>query len=856
MIPVSLRLRNFMCYRENAPVLSFEGIHVACICGDNGNGKSALIDAMTWALWGKARAKSDDDLIYQNQSEMQVEFDFTIASQLYRIVRRHARPKKQNAAGHSSLDLFVSSGNGFQPISGDTIAQTQQKIIDILHMDYDTFINSSYLRQGHADEFTRQPPAKRKEVLAGILQLSAYDQFEGQAKELARQGETTRGQLESLIQSMGEELSQKPGYEAELTRIYQQLSQLEVAVIEKEERVKNLRTEREVLDGKRTQLTQLDRHIAEKETELVRWRAQAEQHLSRLKDYEALLAQRSAIEKGYALLTEARKWRTELDQKFHQVYSLTDKKGKLELAVARVEEALASERAIARSRTKELGQKAQKLTQFRTGLEIVQQALLRLPEKGQTLRNKRQAILEWQTRLGYLESTRARLGQEISEIEEKLGLLATQTEAKCPLCEADLGEESRQRIETKYAAEKQGKHGSMRQTETEIQQLRKAISEASSEISRLEIEFNEEMESLTAKEALLKREIQEAETASTQLETETKRLLEIEARLNSKDFAPAEREALRGVEGELAGLGYDASQHERVRKQVAELEKYEELKRRLADAENSMPRERDAAARAEEFARQLEQGIVTDKRTSEALDHELKALPDLAASLAQADSEYQTAKSGLSQTQQALGSIKARLERCAELELRKKEKEGVLAQTLKEITIYKTLAEAFGKRGIQAWLIEQVVPEITAEANRLLSRMTDSRMQVKIASHRQTKKAEGAQTLDIDIADELGTRKYEMFSGGEAFRIDFAIRIAISKLLARRAGAPLPILIIDEGFGTQDSSGIERLVEAINSIQNDFDKILVITHIDELKDAFPTRITVTKSGDGSTLSVE
>ena len=111
------------------------------------------------------------------------------------------------------------------------------------------------------------------------------------------------------------------------------------------------------------------------------------------------------------------------------------------------------------------------------------------------------------------------------------------------------------------------------------------------------------------------------------------------------------------------------------------------------------------------------------------------------------------------------------------------------------------------------------------------------------------------ETLDIVISDELGARNYEMFSGGEAFRIDFALRIALSKLLARRAGAPLPTLIIDEGFGTQDSTGIEKLKEAIGSIQDDFEKIIVITHIEELKDAFPVRINVIKTPEGSTLEV-
>ena len=94
-----------------------------------------------------------------------------------------------------------------------------------------------------------------------------------------------------------------------------------------------------------------------------------------------------------------------------------------------------------------------------------------------------------------------------------------------------------------------------------------------------------------------------------------------------------------------------------------------------------------------------------------------------------------------------------------------------------------------------------------------------------------------------------------MFSGGEAFRINFALRIALSRLLANRAGAPLPTLFIDEGFGTQDAAGLERLVEAINVIQNDFQKIIVITHIEELKEAFPVRIEVTKTAQGSTFTM-
>jgi exonuclease SbcC len=94
-----------------------------------------------------------------------------------------------------------------------------------------------------------------------------------------------------------------------------------------------------------------------------------------------------------------------------------------------------------------------------------------------------------------------------------------------------------------------------------------------------------------------------------------------------------------------------------------------------------------------------------------------------------------------------------------------------------------------------------------------------------------------------------------MFSGGEAFRVNFAIRLALSEVLAQRAGARLQTLVIDEGFGSQDAQGRQRLVEAINLVRQDFARILVITHIDELKDAFPTRIEVEKTPRGSQLRV-
>ena len=161
------------------------------------------------------------------------------------------------------------------------------------------------------------------------------------------------------------------------------------------------------------------------------------------------------------------------------------------------------------------------------------------------------------------------------------------------------------------------------------------------------------------------------------------------------------------------------------------------------------------------------------------------------------------------------------------------------------------LAEAFGKKGVQAMLIDTAIPQIEDEANRLLGRMTDNQMHLSLDTQRDTKKGDTVETLEIRIADALGTRAYDAFSGGEAMRVNFAVRIALSRLLARRAGARLETLVIDEGFGTLDASGRERMVEAITSVQEDFRRIIVITHIDELKERFPAQIEITKTPAGS-----
>jgi DNA repair protein SbcC/Rad50 len=253
----------------------------------------------------------------------------------------------------------------------------------------------------------------------------------------------------------------------------------------------------------------------------------------------------------------------------------------------------------------------------------------------------------------------------------------------------------------------------------------------------------------------------------------------------------------------------------------------------------------------------LNESIKNSIEQSQLFSSEVSRLAESAAASEGAEEEFRQISEQEQKAKSALAVNRERLDRLAAREKENQKNELLLKQIRFEEQVNRELADAFSKKGVQALLIKQAFPEIELEANRLLGRMTDNRLSLKLESQKElkSKKGEVAETLDIIISDELGTRDYEMFSGGEAFRIDLALRIALSKLLVRRAGAAMPILIIDEGFGTQDSAGRERLVEAIKSIEDDFEKIFVITHLEELKESFPVTITVTKGVDGSMISV-
>jgi exonuclease SbcC len=452
-----------------------------------------------------------------------------------------------------------------------------------------------------------------------------------------------------------------------------------------------------------------------------------------------------------------------------------------------------------------------------------------------------------------LQARNEALHAEMDGLKEKIAQLE-QAGAECPLCTQPLTEDHRLQLLAQFQAEGQARGDAYRAN----QATAKALADQARALERQIDESGallDELPTLQRREAALAERVGQGLQVREELETAQTELAALEKQLADKDYAREVQAELAQVLAQAEELGYDAAAYQAARQAVAEGQPFAEQKARLDAARAGKKDEQAALKRLEETERRLSDKMADDRARCAELE---KAAGELRQRLEDAqavEAELQRVRGEEAAARQRLGAAQQSLEACKGLERQRDDKRKRRDELAEEQAIYDELRTAFGVRGVPAMVIEAAVPEIEAEANRLLARMTGGRMHVRFDTQRETQAGEVRETLEIKIADELGTREYSLYSGGEAFRVNFAIRIALSRLLARRAGAQLQTLVIDEGFGTQDAQGRERLVEAINAIQDDFARVLVITHIDELKDAFPVRVEVTKTPEGSVVEV-
>ena len=353
----------------------------------------------------------------------------------------------------------------------------------------------------------------------------------------------------------------------------------------------------------------------------------------------------------------------------------------------------------------------------------------------------------------------------------------------------------------------------------------------------------------------MQRDLQELKKIDESLPELQENVKRLQDELGSESYGIEERKSLSELQLRLTTFNYDRTQHSQLKEQLAELLPLAELRRELQVAQQDSPKMMESLQNVATQIQSKEEQLSTITADRGLLAAKLGDLPVLQAIAEKLKPELQTARAQKEDLAKKTAVLEAEHQNLRN-ELSGLEQSQVQLKELNStLDDHNFLAEAFGKKGIQAVIIENAIPEIEAEANRILSRLTENKMHIAFITQQKNKTGGTMETLDLVIGDEIGTRNYELFSGGEAFKVNFAVRVALSRLLARRSGAKLETLIVDEGFGSQDEASRERLVKAIQAIQNEFARIIVITHMGDIKEMFTAQINVSKSLGSSQLQI-
>ncbi|GAP13881.1 ATPase [Longilinea arvoryzae] len=850
MIPVSLQISGFLSYNQSVTI-DFTQFDLACISGANGAGKSSLLDAITWALFGEAR-RHDDAIINSRSKSAEVILIFDYEGHRYRI----QRAKTANKA--TLLEFTVQDDGKWRPLTEHSVRETEERIVQTLRMDYETFTNASFFLQGRADQFAQQRPGDRKRILASILGLEVWDSYRDAAAERRKRQESELAIIDAQLEEINTELSEEDQRRKNLRQFEEQLAQAGQLRKSMEESLGSLRRLADSLAQQKNMVDLLQNQVVSARQRL---QANADQLSERREEHAANQAQVAAAAEIEADFKRWQELQAELGRRDSQAANFNQYQQQRSGPVT----AIQTERA-------RLEQESAGLLTQQGQIEEIQQALPGLDEQLDASEQCAQALSERLDRRGELEEQRQqriqqqadaqsenkRLREEMRLLRERIDRLAESSGAACPLCGQPLSPDDRLALIADLECQGKEMGDRFRQNQHLV-----------TENDALLAEFTAEVNALRQVEADLRK--QQAQHAALQTLREqnagridewqsggARRLSELKRILEEEDYAHEARAELAGVDAALRELGYDAAAHDELRREESAARASQERLRKLEAARAALaPLERQIAGLEKQVAADEKEVTAAEAKFNEADGQYRKAaaaLPDLNG----AEDQVRDQKERENQLRMQVGMAHQQVEVLKSVRARQKNLRAQREDATRQIGQLRQLERAFGKDGVPALLIEQALPEIEAQANEILDRLSAGSMSVRFATQRDYKdknRDDKKETLDILISDTAGTREYEMFSGGEAFRVNFAIRLALSRVLAQRAGARLQTLVIDEGFGSQDADGRQRLIEAINSVSHDFAKILVITHMEELKDYFPARIEIEKTDSGSSAKV-
>ncbi len=777
-----LRLVNF---RQHADTEIAFGDGITGIIGPNGSGKTSLLEAIAWAIYGNPAARGDKDSIRnlraKARSPVRVELEFGLGAHTYRVER-----------GLNNAELYqdgVVVANSLKEVTGRL-----QRVLGMTHAE---FFNTYFTGQ---KELAVLADASRPERAAFLSRVLRHEQLTI-AQERIRERRNALGHevegLETGLPPQAELETERKGADARLsdarkaaTAAAAERTKAQQALAEEEPRWQQWVERRE-----RTLSLHGDQRVAEQgvvvaRQEFQRLDKELAEALAAREELHALDAEVAPITKLKAELVELDRLHREDAARREDQAKITELERNLSVLDRRIAELAEAEAELARAATEA-------------------RALAERLEAADKVAGEQQAA--WVREKEYAGTRRAELLKQYDEVKDQRDKIARLgPEGECPTCRRPLGTEHAAVLgvldRQLQAIVDDGTY--FRQRIEQLTEPPAALIQAEAARDAL----REEARQASEREGNLRAQIAERTRIQKERAGLAKRAQEIERRVAARD------------------AGYNAERHNEVRTELARLEpvafQAAALKARAERAE-ALVGEAEIAEKAlsarEEQVRQLAAAVKAEgfsepkfQAARERHDRAAHALRAAELAVAETRGELVAAETALRETERRAAERAAR--------------ERTIAERKMELRLHNELDRAFSD--LRAELNAAMRPEISTLASGFLSDLTDARYD----------EVDLDEDYRVVVLDE-GVPK-PVISGGEEDVANFVLRLAISQMIAERAGQPLSLLVLDEIFGSLDESRRQHVLGLLRRLGDRFPQVILITHIEQVRDGLDRAIRV------------
>ena len=780
----SLRLSNF---RQHADTYITFDVGLTGIIGANGSGKSTILEAIAWALYGQEAARGKKETIRSLRAgagaRVKVELDFDLGGHRYRVER-----------GLTSAELFLDGSDA--PIANSLTGVTEM-LRRRLGMSRDEFFNTYFTGQKELDVMAAMAPSERAQFLSRVL---GYERLRVAQRLVKEKSRIVAAEAAGLRAALPDAANVERMHADATARLAQASERSRMSAARRERALTGMSEivpRWLVAQQEREQLQEALAELRVVESEAAAY-ARDEERIGRE------LADVLAADEELQRLAEELAPLARLSEELHAQDQLARDEGRRN-ALLDAERSLEEEVRRLRERRTKI-ETAPTLEEAAT-LELEQmRAMLELMEG--ELEAKR---TEWVRDRQEAETKRSALREQYAEVKEhRERLVAAGEDGECPTCERPLHDHYRTVLDhlddqmDNLVAD--GKYFNSR-----IEQLEEMPGEVRELDERRRTTFDDV--------GKLERRLAKVQLAVQELAGLTR---DLHARELRYEQVRKDREAIPG--------GYDAVRHAAVRKELDRLRALDARATRLATLMERRPvleSERDRAAAGTSSA-QARVAMLSARR--DVLSFSEQGYTDLRSRHDAAASELRSAElDAVADAGEAAGAHAA-LMRAEQSKAELQRVRGQLDALDRQRRLHDELDRAF--TDLRTDLNVQLRPEMGEIASAFLTELTDARYD----------EMELDDSYNLTVIED-GAPKH-VISGGEQDVANLCLRLAISQMIAERAGQSFSLLILDEVFGSLDESRRQNVVELLRGLGDRFEQVILITHIEQVREGVDRVINV------------